>query len=111
MGRREKLHSEFVQLLGSTNVYFQPPESLKLKYPCIVYFETPSDQKYADDKTYLYTRHYDVIFINNSPDGIIIIDRSKINIVSKLIRSFSMIRHSRHYTSGNLYQDAFSLYY
>ena len=31
------LHDEFIQILGTQNVYFQPPASTKLKYPCIIY--------------------------------------------------------------------------
>ena len=37
MKTRLELDEELVKILGSKNVYFQPPESLKLNYPAIVY--------------------------------------------------------------------------
>ena len=35
--RRNDLQKLLVEVLGSKNVYFQPPESVKMKYPAIVY--------------------------------------------------------------------------
>ena len=32
MDRRLKLHEELCDILGSRNVYFQPPETVKMKY-------------------------------------------------------------------------------
>ena len=37
MDRRLQLHEELCSVLGSRNVYFQPPETIKLTYPCIIY--------------------------------------------------------------------------
>ena len=34
--KQEKLGKALIELLGSNNVYFQPPESIKIDYPCIV---------------------------------------------------------------------------
>ena len=34
---REELHELLVSVLGSRNVYFQPPESIRMQYPAIVY--------------------------------------------------------------------------
>ena len=35
-------------IIGNGNVYFQPPESVKIKYDCIIYEVTDADTKYAD---------------------------------------------------------------
>ena len=35
--RRLELHEILCTILGSRNVYFQPPESIKMNYPAIVY--------------------------------------------------------------------------
>lgn len=45
MANRLNLHEEFATLLGSNNVYFQPPESVKLNYPCIKYSRVGIDSK------------------------------------------------------------------
>ena len=34
---RLELHALLVELLGSTNVYYEPPETLKMSYPAIRY--------------------------------------------------------------------------
>ena len=37
MNRRYELQAVLEGILGSGNVYFQPPENLKMRYDCIVY--------------------------------------------------------------------------
>ena len=37
MMSRERLSAILHEVLGSDNVYYQPPESVKMKYPAIVY--------------------------------------------------------------------------
>ncbi|MFQ9446448.1 MAG: hypothetical protein ACLR4A_02880 [Christensenellales bacterium] len=68
MGRRVDLHQVFETILGSKNVYFQPPESVKLKYPCIIYDLSKLPVQHADDKPYLMGRGYDGILIDANPD-------------------------------------------
>lgn len=72
MASRLKLHEELCNILGSTNVYFQPPETLKLKYPCIVYNLSDIITVKADDKVYRKYRQYTVTLIHNNPDNDIV---------------------------------------
>lgn len=102
MQNRLKLHEELVILLGSRNVYFQPPESVKLCYPCIIYSLDNYDIRYADDKPYKNIPQYTVRIIDKNPDSI---------LPEKLLGSFSMCRFDRAYTSDNLNHYIFSLYY
>ena len=37
MDSRPNLQAKLEEILGNKNVYFQPPESLKLNFPAIVY--------------------------------------------------------------------------
>ena len=37
MGTRIELQSKLEELLGSRQVYYQPPETVKMEYPAIVY--------------------------------------------------------------------------
>ena len=54
--------------LGTSNVYFDPPESFKLQYPCIVYsFETNND-RYADDSCYNRLKRYTITYITKDAD-------------------------------------------
>ena len=57
MGTRMDLQVLLETLLGSTNVYYQPPETLKMNYPAIIYSKSRIDTKKADDSTYLKNTH------------------------------------------------------
>lgn len=54
--------------LGSTNVYFDPPESFKLKFPCIVYTEAPPIERFADNSPYNRMKKYMLVYITRDAD-------------------------------------------
>ena len=41
MADRKALQADLEQLIGSRNVYYQPPENVKMNYPAIVYEPKP----------------------------------------------------------------------
>jgi len=107
MGTRLDLQQELQNFIGvradgKQNVYFQPPEAMKLVYPCIVYKRSSGETKYAGDMAYIFTNQYDVTVITNDPDS---------DLVQRMIRAFPMIRHSAFFVSNNLNHDNFVLYY
>ncbi len=83
------------------NVYFQPPESLKLSYPCIVYSRSDMDMKFADDIPYAHSKQYQLIVIDKDPDS---------SIPGK-VALLPMCTFDRHYTANNLNHDIFDIYY
>ncbi len=101
MGSRLDLQNLLEFVLGSRNVYYQPPESVKIKYPAIIYRRNDIDNNFADDIVYMQNHTYQIIVIDADPDSEIV-DR-----VSKL----PMCRYDRHYTSDNLNHDIFILNY
>ena len=102
MASRLQLQTELEDVLGSNNVYFQPPENLQMRYPCIRYNRESSDIKHADNRSYNFTHEYQVILIGYDPDA---------DLVEKMINRFSMLRYSRHYTADGLNHDVFNIYY
>lgn len=102
MASRLDLHNELCQLLGSKNVYYSPPESLKMKYPCIRYTLSDKHTKYADDRTYKSINCYDVTVIDSNPDSA---------IPDQILAHFSMCDFNRQYTSNNLNHSILKLYY
>lgn len=102
MSRRIDLHNELINILGTKNVYFQPPETIKLKYPCIIYNLDNYATRFADDETYLGKRNYQILYITKNPDD---------EMIEKLISSFQLIRFSRSFTSDNLNHYSYTLYY
>ena len=49
MNRRYELQAVLEGILGSGNVYFQPPENLKVRYDCIVYERSEIETVHADN--------------------------------------------------------------
>lgn len=82
-------------------VYFQPPPSVKLVYPCIVYVLDKMDTKHADDKPYLNKKGYSVTVIDKAPDS----------EIPNLFSSLPLCRFDRAYTADNLNHWVFSLFY
>ena len=101
MDRRLELHEILVDILGSRNVYFQPPSDVRMKYPAIVYKRTDIDILHADDGVHRKTTAYEVIVIDPDPDS---------EIVYK-VADLPKCRFMNHYTADNLNHDAFKLYY
>ena len=102
MASRLKLQEELEEVLGSRNVYFQPPESKKLTYDCIVYNPSNISTRKANNKNYIFNDRYDVTFIYKDPDS---------EMPRKILEHFSYCSHSRHFVNDNLYHDVFTLYY
>ena len=100
MANRLKLDAELRALVD--NVYFQPPESIKMRYPCIVYERSTGRSLRADNYMYVHFTEYQVTYITKDPD-----DR----MVDILLKSFPMISHDRFYTADNLNHDVYTLFY
>lgn len=102
MVKRLQLHDELVEILGTDNVYFQPPENVKLKYPCIVYKRSNPNTEYADNKVYTYKQGYDITVIYDDPD---------MSIGKDILMHFQYCKMGTTYTADNLYHDPLTLYY
>lgn len=101
MFSRIELQDELEKLLGSKNVYYQPPESVKMQYPAIVYRRSDIENDFADDLVYRKSHFYELIVIDKNPDSEVV------EAVSKL----PTCRYDRHYTANNLNHDVFTIYY
>lgn len=101
MDKRLSLQKELEKLAGA-NVYFQPPASVHLAYPCVIYNLAVGDIKRADDSVYSYTNRFELMFIYRKPN---------MEIVEKVMRAFPMCSVSRIYIADNLYHYTFNLYY
>lgn len=101
MSSRLDLHAALKTIPGVAEVYFQPPESVKLKFPCIVYHMNYIQSDKADDLKYLLRKQYVVTVIDKNPDS---------PIVQELLQ-FMYCSFDRGYTADNLNHFVFTLYY
>lgn len=102
MASRLELHEELCTILGNRNVYFQPPESVKMKYPCIRYSLSNVNHQHANNSIYKNTKQYEIIVIDDDPDS---------RIWEEILAHFRMCSFDRSYTSDNLNHNALKLYY
>lgn len=101
MNRRLKLHQILREVLGSDNVYFQPPTSVKMVYPAIVYKRQSIDAKFANNNLYGSVMGYMVSVIDPNPDS----------EIPRKILQLPMSSFSRHYTANNLNHDVFNVFF
>lgn len=98
---RQQLQADLQALLGSSNVYFQPPESVKMQYPCIVYQRDNASTIFADDHPYRHTQRYQVTVIDRNPDS---------EIPDKVAK-LPMTTYNRFFAVDGLNHDVFVMYY
>lgn len=98
---RLELHKLLCDILGSDNVYYQPPESTQLKFPCIIYSRAKIDAKFADNKRYLNKTRYTVTLMDSDPDS---------PTVYKILDSLPMCSHDRHFCADYMNQDVYDVY-
>lgn len=108
MDRRLKLDEKLRGFLGlgpqdRDYLYFQPPESMKLKFDrecTIIYSRQAKDVRRADDRPYNVQDSYQIVLITRNPDS---------NSPREFLESFPKASPGRPYVSNNLYHHPFNL--
>lgn len=99
--RRLDLHFILCDILGSDHAYFQPPESVKLKFPCFIYNLDDMDMKYADDGVYSHKRRYSIIYIDKDPDS----------MTHEKLLKMPYCTFGRFYSADNMNHWVYNLYF
>lgn len=98
---RVELQDALEDFMGSRNVYFRPPESVKLKYPCIIYNVRSGDSQYADNSTYIFHRSYDIQIIHKEADT---------DLIERFVFTFPKAKFDSSFAVDNLIHENFILY-
>jgi hypothetical protein len=101
MAPRVELQTLLEGVLGSDNVYFQPPSNLTMQYPCIVYSLDNAKTEFAGNHPYSRTKRYQVTVIDRNPDTIIPDD----------IAQLPLSNLNRVFTADNLHHYVYNLYF
>jgi len=101
MAQRLDLQALLIDLLGSGNVYFQPPASVAMKYPCIVYNRDHIDISHADNEPFKHQKRYQITVIDPDPDS---------DIPDK-VANLPRVAFNRSFTTDNLHHDVFTLFF
>ena len=100
--RRLTLQRKLVDILGSSNVYFQPLNKTSLKYPCFIYRRESTKILRADNKAYLKSPRYTLTYVTKNPDD---------PIIDRVLDEFEHIEHDRFFVQDNLNQHTYTLYF
>lgn len=101
MADRIDLQTKLEETLGSKNVYYQPPASIKIHYPAIIYHRTGIEKRYADNKSYLHGNKYTISVIDVNPES----------PFPDIISEFDFCSFVRAYTDNGLNYWIFELYF
>jgi hypothetical protein len=101
MGTRLELQSVLEDLLGSENVYFQPPENITMSYPAIVYNRYALSSQFADNLPYARKIRYQVTVIDADPDS----------LIPDKVAGLPLTTYVRHLTVSSLNHDIYDVYY
>ena len=101
MSQRTDLQVILEGVLGTDKVYFQPPSTLRMSYPCIVYERSSAKTTYADNDRYNSTKRYTITVMDSDPDS----------PIPDKIAALSLCSFDRHFVAANLNHDVFNLYF
>ena len=99
---RANLSQKLHQILGSNNVYFQPPNGTSIKYPCIIYHLEDDETFRADNINYVHNNRYTIRVIDKNPDS---------TIYKRLMDEFDHCSLDRKAISDNLNHWYMTLYW
>lgn len=101
MATRLELQKKLEEMLGKENVYYQPPNSLSMEYPAIVYSKSDVKGIHANNTKYLKNTQYTLTVIDRIPDN---------PVIDKLL-DLPYCSYDRSYKANNLNHDVLILYY
>lgn len=101
LNRRLKLQEILEGILGSKEVYFQPPPNVGMKYPAIVYDLDYIRTDHADNHPYKHDTRYMITLMDRDPDSEYI----------RPLASLPKSAFSRAYGAQGLNHTAFTLYF
>lgn len=101
MGSRLDLHAILTGFSGVEEAYFQPPEDLKLVYPCIIYKRISENVKFADNSPYFKMKQYRVTVLDYDPDS----------EIPDLVGTLPLSTYETGYVSNNINHSAYKLFY
>lgn len=107
MASRLELHEILCELVnitesnGDRHIYFNPPTSLKMRYPAIRYSLKDIDVLYANNSAYKQDKAYEMVLITSDPDS---------DLVGEILK-LPKCSFDRFYRADNLNHFVFTIYH
>ena len=91
------------ELMGeNVKVWYQPPENLKLKYPCIIFGISNALIEYADNNPYQIHKRYTVTLMTRTADNHEMLDK---------LLNLPLCTFDREFINDDIVHDVFTLYF
>lgn len=101
LATQQELQTFLEELIDPYKVYFQPPASLKMTYPCIVFKFDNIQTEYADSIKYKNKARYSITLISKSP----------VTDIPNQLLNLDYCSLDQVFISDNLNHYVFTLYY
>lgn len=95
-----ELQALFEEVLGNTNVYFEPPPGTIMKYPCVRFRRMNFESAYANNHVYILRQKFEAVLIYKTPNSCLPIK----------IARLPLCVHIRQYTADNLTHEVYHIY-
>lgn len=101
MGTRLEFQAVLQDIQDGVSVYFQPPSSVLMSYPAVVYNRDSNLATYADNAIYTNKIRYQVTVIDRDPDS----------LIPDKVMKLPLSKYVRHFTTEGLYHDIYDVYF
>lgn len=99
---RLELQAKLEDILGHRRVYHNPPENLRMEYPCLRYKLSKINNTPADNIHYFTNARYELTYITQDPDD---------PMVDKLLDNLPFCRYDRLNVYQGLYHHVYTAYH
>lgn len=105
-GDRIDLHNRLIDILGTkgqevSRVYFQPPATIKMEYPCIIYKRNKRKDFFSNNHVYLGMKQYSITVVDKNPDS----------QIPEKVSEMQYCAFSTHFAADGLNHDIYTLYF
>lgn len=98
---RPRLDLDVILKTITPKVYFQPPPSVTMEYPCIVYERDSARAMHADNKPHAIFKRYQVTIIDRNPDS----------AIPDQVAKLPTANHVQWFAADGLNHDVYTLYF
>lgn len=102
--RWEDVRDKLYLVNNTQNVYYDPPDSIRMEYPCFRFENNNYDVTHADNKAYIKKPRWTVTYITRDVEEIEIVTDQMLNI-------FMYCNFDTSFRSDNLEHAVFNLYF
>lgn len=101
MDRRLELNAMLSEIAGVKAVYYQPPEDIKMEYPCIRYTREKPNVYHANNGQYFKQECWQLL----------VMDWETPSPIANAVEQLPKCSFVRHYQADHLNHDVFTLYF